>query len=162
MEFNINEHKENKEEKESRNMSLFSNVPQELFRIIFEYLTLKELMELENSFMNYNEELLSHFKSSIEGFTIKKTIRNDGNSKLKLNWIIDHKLFIEKLELYKYFRELELNILNQSRSTLKDIKLYNINSSSIDISKLGYFPSLNSVIFHESYYFKRKNYINAI
>ena len=92
MELNINEqneHKENnehKEEKESRNICLFSNVPQELFRMIFEYLTLKELMELENSFMNYNEELLSHYYSSIEGFKIKETISNYGNSELlKLN-----------------------------------------------------------------------------
>src|SRR5687767_14657031 len=103
-------------------MISLNNLPQELFRLIFEYLLIDDIMKLEETIEN-NQDLLSHFKSSLEGFTFKQQIRiiNDSKSELLLNWIIDHQLLIETLQLYNILRDAKLNLLNHCRSSLKDI-----------------------------------------
>lgn len=128
--------------KQPKRVVHLNNLAQDIWRVIFEYLSTKEIMGLEKTFLN-NQELLSIYQSSLEGLTIKEFITMKSNLRI-ISWSIKNKLLIEIIELID-ITEKELNILNNFRNSLREITFTWIGANNKNISRLGYFPNLKSV-----------------
>jgi hypothetical protein len=127
--------------------SLFAAIPRDIFRLLFQYLSLGELVTLEKSLV-VNSELSCHYLSSLQGIVLDFIPSAYRSRNQEFDWIIDHGILIQKLTFEPESRS---DLLDIFRSTLKSIDFrweFSTNKTSIiakELANVGQFSSLTSL-----------------
>jgi hypothetical protein len=119
----------------SQPFSFFIHLPKDLFRLTFQFLSLDDLMEMDKAFLE-NQELLSHWNSSLEGTTISEIF---GPGEEKYDWVESHKILNTKLVIR--------DVGNLERLFTPTLTELTLDRSDGDLSEIARCPSLTTVSF---------------
>jgi hypothetical protein len=130
--------------------SFFSQLPNDLFRYIFQYLTLENLMKIDQAFL-INQELSLSYYNSLKGFVLTSSSAFPENQN-EMNWILNHEILITNLRPGQRSVP-NLEIFSTFRYSLKSIH-YTCDKwdqcdgkLNDDLALIGHLPSLTSLYF---------------
>jgi hypothetical protein len=127
----------------------FLNLPMDLFRNLFNYLNINDLMILNKAFLK-NKELLFLYNLSLEHFILSEEIDSDETE--IIHWIIDHHLLIKSLIFAQTAIINHIEIIKISQLTLTSLDFTPWSYKSDDtitkqnLEQIGYCPSLTHLI----------------
>jgi hypothetical protein len=123
--------------------NLLRDVPRDLFRMIFQYLSLQELIDFDKS-LERNKVMSSSLFDSLKGFVLPEV---DTSNDFERIWIFDRQVLVATLELDGTSSTREYELIFRSQKTLKSLYLkYEVDANFI-ASRICNFPSLTVLSF---------------
>lgn len=113
-----------------KNTNFFTFLPIDIFRFILKYLNMKDIGNLDTSFLNYN--LRNYFLESLKGIEITNLNENSHNTE-ELNWIIIRGIIVKDITIETYdFDDNEENILKVIENNKLTLHSLHLNESRIN------------------------------
>jgi hypothetical protein len=128
-----------------RRLLQLSELPTDIYRILFEYLTLKELVTFENA--NTSSDTRSLFLSALDGMTLS-ILDERPLTKRAMQWILLRNISMKVIVFYDFGHE-GVELVSKYRSTIQSVSCS--DHVTLDQFDLGHCPSLKSLSLQASY-----------